>query len=86
MIRLSRVRSRTGEMREKKKVMWLLFCVSGHKVCFNCLNFVPSYSRGCTDIVCCILFILAILGYIAVGILGKETALQFGLHVEDTRP
>ncbi|XP_070780077.1 choline transporter-like protein 2 isoform X3 [Enoplosus armatus] len=29
----------------------------------------PIQSRGCTDIVCCILFILAILGYIAVGIL-----------------
>ena len=36
------------------------------------------HSRGCTDIVCCILFILAILAYIAVGILGKKTALQFG--------
>lgn len=30
-----------------------------------------STDRGCTDIVCCILFILAILGYFAVGILGK---------------
>ncbi|KAM3598466.1 uncharacterized protein V6R79_018323 [Siganus canaliculatus] len=29
----------------------------------------PLHNRGCTDIVCCILFILAILGYIAVGIL-----------------
>uniref|UniRef100_A0A8C4H5D8 Choline transporter-like protein n=1 Tax=Dicentrarchus labrax TaxID=13489 RepID=A0A8C4H5D8_DICLA len=29
----------------------------------------PIQNRGCTDIVCCILFILAILGYIAVGIL-----------------
>ncbi|XP_062294357.1 choline transporter-like protein 2 isoform X2 [Scomber scombrus] len=29
----------------------------------------PIHNRGCTDIVCCILFILAILGYIAVGIL-----------------
>ncbi|XP_056143265.1 choline transporter-like protein 2 isoform X2 [Lampris incognitus] len=29
----------------------------------------PIQSRGCTDIVCCILFILAILGYVAVGIL-----------------
>uniref|UniRef100_A0A4W5RYV1 Choline transporter-like protein n=1 Tax=Hucho hucho TaxID=62062 RepID=A0A4W5RYV1_9TELE len=27
------------------------------------------YSRGCTDIVCCILFIICILGYVAVGIL-----------------
>ncbi|XP_070703550.1 choline transporter-like protein 2 isoform X2 [Pempheris klunzingeri] len=29
----------------------------------------PIQNRGCTDIVCCIIFILAILGYIAVGIL-----------------
>ncbi|XP_040917563.1 choline transporter-like protein 2 isoform X2 [Toxotes jaculatrix] len=29
----------------------------------------PIQNRGCTDIVCCILFVLAILGYIAVGIL-----------------
>ncbi|CAI5674359.1 unnamed protein product [Oreochromis niloticus] len=29
----------------------------------------PIQNRGCTDIVCCILFIIAILGYIAVGIL-----------------
>uniref|UniRef100_A0A8D0AP27 Choline transporter-like protein n=1 Tax=Sander lucioperca TaxID=283035 RepID=A0A8D0AP27_SANLU len=32
----------------------------------------PIQNRGCTDIVCCILFIIAILAYIAVGILGKE--------------
>ncbi|XP_047427018.1 choline transporter-like protein 2 isoform X4 [Mugil cephalus] len=29
----------------------------------------PIHNRGCTDIVCCILFIICILGYIAVGIL-----------------
>ncbi|KAM6956935.1 choline transporter-like protein 2 isoform 2-T2 [Aplochiton taeniatus] len=29
----------------------------------------PIHSRSCTDIVCCILFIIAILGYFAVGIL-----------------
>ncbi|KAM4535030.1 choline transporter-like protein 2 isoform 2-T2 [Fundulus diaphanus] len=29
----------------------------------------PIQNRGCTDIVCCILFIIAVLGYIAVGIL-----------------
>ncbi|XP_071330664.1 choline transporter-like protein 2 isoform X4 [Trachinotus anak] len=29
----------------------------------------PIQNRGCTDIVCCILFALALLGYIAVGIL-----------------
>ncbi|XP_030636989.1 choline transporter-like protein 2 isoform X2 [Chanos chanos] len=28
----------------------------------------PIQNRGCTDIVCCILFILAVLGYVAVGI------------------
>ncbi|XP_044045547.1 choline transporter-like protein 2 isoform X2 [Siniperca chuatsi] len=29
----------------------------------------PIYNRGCTDILCCILFIVALLGYFAVGIL-----------------
>uniref|UniRef100_A0A674D825 Choline transporter-like protein n=1 Tax=Salmo trutta TaxID=8032 RepID=A0A674D825_SALTR len=29
----------------------------------------PIYNRGCTDIVCCIFFIICILGYFAVGIL-----------------
>uniref|UniRef100_A0A8C7PW04 Choline transporter-like protein n=1 Tax=Oncorhynchus mykiss TaxID=8022 RepID=A0A8C7PW04_ONCMY len=29
----------------------------------------PIHNRGCTDVFCCILFILAILGYFAVGIL-----------------
>ncbi|XP_030591376.1 choline transporter-like protein 2 isoform X2 [Archocentrus centrarchus] len=29
----------------------------------------PVQKRGCTDIVCCILFLIAVLGYIAVGIL-----------------
>uniref|UniRef100_A0A8C1IF05 Choline transporter-like protein n=1 Tax=Cyprinus carpio TaxID=7962 RepID=A0A8C1IF05_CYPCA len=29
----------------------------------------PIYNRGCTDILCCILFMLALLGYFAVGIL-----------------
>ncbi|KAM9457402.1 choline transporter-like protein 2 isoform 1-T1 [Clarias gariepinus] len=29
----------------------------------------PIQNRGCTDIICCILFILAIVGYFAVGIL-----------------
>nr|XP_057904688.1 choline transporter-like protein 2 isoform X2 [Doryrhamphus excisus] len=29
----------------------------------------PIHNRGCTDIVCCIIFVLAILAYIAVGIL-----------------
>uniref|UniRef100_A0A8C1MQ45 Choline transporter-like protein n=1 Tax=Cyprinus carpio TaxID=7962 RepID=A0A8C1MQ45_CYPCA len=34
--------------------------------CFSLLH------RGCTDIVCCIFFIVAIVGYVAVGILGKS--------------
>ncbi|CAN9505957.1 unnamed protein product [Ophioblennius macclurei] len=29
----------------------------------------PTHHRGCTDIICCIFFVLAILGYFAVGIL-----------------
>uniref|UniRef100_A0AAR2LN81 Choline transporter-like protein n=1 Tax=Pygocentrus nattereri TaxID=42514 RepID=A0AAR2LN81_PYGNA len=29
----------------------------------------PIQNRGCTDIICCILFIIAIVGYVAVGIL-----------------
>uniref|UniRef100_A0A3P9BU91 Choline transporter-like protein n=1 Tax=Maylandia zebra TaxID=106582 RepID=A0A3P9BU91_9CICH len=29
----------------------------------------PIHNRGCTDILCCILFILALLGYFAVGII-----------------
>ncbi|KAL4657972.1 choline transporter-like protein 2 isoform X2 [Arapaima gigas] len=29
----------------------------------------PIHNRGCTDIICCVLFILALLGYFAVGIL-----------------
>ncbi|XP_038570191.1 choline transporter-like protein 2 isoform X1 [Micropterus salmoides] len=29
----------------------------------------PIHNRGCTDVLCCILFILALLGYFAVGIL-----------------
>lgn len=53
---------------------------------FQCLKLYPLYFRGCTDIVCCILFIIAILGYFAVGILGKETALQSGLHIKNTHP
>uniref|UniRef100_A0A8C5I0Q7 Choline transporter-like protein n=1 Tax=Gouania willdenowi TaxID=441366 RepID=A0A8C5I0Q7_GOUWI len=29
----------------------------------------PIHDRGCTDIVCCILFVIALLGYFAVGVL-----------------
>ncbi|KAG8505786.1 Choline transporter-like protein 4, partial [Galemys pyrenaicus] len=29
----------------------------------------PIFSRGCTDVICCVLFLLFILGYIVVGIL-----------------
>ncbi len=28
--------------------------------------------RGCTDIICCIIFVVAIVGYVAVGILGES--------------
>ncbi|ERE75842.1 choline transporter-like protein 2 isoform 2, partial [Cricetulus griseus] len=28
----------------------------------------PIYNRGCTDVICCVLFFLAIVGYVAVGI------------------
>lgn len=30
------------------------------------------FTRGCTDIICCVLFMAVILGYIAVGILGER--------------
>ncbi|KAM5238497.1 choline transporter-like protein 2 isoform 2-T2 [Ctenodactylus gundi] len=29
----------------------------------------PIYNRGCTDVVCCVLLFLAILGYVAVGVI-----------------
>uniref|UniRef100_A0A4W5N6D9 Choline transporter-like protein n=1 Tax=Hucho hucho TaxID=62062 RepID=A0A4W5N6D9_9TELE len=32
--------------------------------------------KGCTDIICCVLFIVVILGYMAVGILGKMGVLR----------
>uniref|UniRef100_A0A8B9F727 Choline transporter-like protein 2 n=1 Tax=Amazona collaria TaxID=241587 RepID=A0A8B9F727_9PSIT len=28
----------------------------------------PIYDRGCTDIICCVLLVLAIAGYVVVGI------------------
>ncbi|CAO2635888.1 Choline transporter-like protein 2 [Lemmus lemmus] len=28
----------------------------------------PIYNRGCTDVICCVLLFLAIVGYVAVGI------------------
>lgn len=38
---------------------------------------LPHFSpRSCTDIICCVLFFLFILGYIAVGILGEFLAGQ----------
>lgn len=36
----------------------------------------PFSLRGCTDIICCVLFIVVILGYMAVGILGKMGLLR----------
>ncbi|XP_057193686.1 choline transporter-like protein 4 [Triplophysa rosa] len=35
----------------------------------------PIHNRSCTDIICCILFMLVIAGYMVVGILGKFTVL-----------
>ncbi|KAG7279697.1 hypothetical protein CRUP_011629 [Coryphaenoides rupestris] len=32
----------------------------------------PLHNRGCTDIACCVLFIVAIMGYVAVGILDSR--------------
>ena len=33
------------------------------------------FSRSCTDVVCCVIFIIVILGYIALGTVGKFKAL-----------
>uniref|UniRef100_A0AAQ4REL6 Choline transporter-like protein n=1 Tax=Gasterosteus aculeatus aculeatus TaxID=481459 RepID=A0AAQ4REL6_GASAC len=46
---------------------------TGKKFSFRSLKFDPNFkgplhNRGCTDVLCCILFILALLGYFAVGI------------------
>ncbi|KAF3833994.1 hypothetical protein F7725_025198 [Dissostichus mawsoni] len=37
----------------------------------------PMKKRGCTDIICCILFMAVLLGYIAVGILGRPNLFYF---------
>lgn len=52
--------------------MWLYLFIYLFDWLIDCCDIVSLDSRGCTDIVCCILFILAVLGYIAVGILGKR--------------
>jgi hypothetical protein len=41
-----------------------------------CVIVSPFYPRGCTDIICCVLFMVVILGYMAVGILGKMCLLR----------
>uniref|UniRef100_A0A8C2JRD1 Choline transporter-like protein n=1 Tax=Cyprinus carpio TaxID=7962 RepID=A0A8C2JRD1_CYPCA len=46
---------------------------------YLCVLFLVN--RGCTDILCCILFMLALLGYFAVGILGKFQSIHFGLVI-----
>jgi len=46
-----------------------------------CLLFLVN--RGCTDIICCILFILALLGYFAVGILGKIQPINFHISIHN---
>lgn len=32
----------------------------------------PIYNRGCTDVICCVALLLAIVGYVAVGIIGTN--------------
>ncbi|KAB0400202.1 hypothetical protein E2I00_009490, partial [Balaenoptera physalus] len=32
----------------------------------------PIYNRGCTDVICCVFLLLAIVGYVAVGIIGEQ--------------
>lgn len=55
--------------------LWLHFVQVFTKLFFidRDTSALSLWSRGCTDIVCCILFIVAIVAYFAVGILGKET-------------
>jgi len=36
----------------------------------------PIKSRSCTDILCCLLFFVFILGYIVIGIFGKSFAFE----------
>lgn len=48
---------------------FLLYLLLSHFLFFFFLFFLH---RGCTDIICCILFLLVIIGYIVVGVLGKR--------------
>lgn len=52
-----------------------LSCFVGH-IC-NCL--ICSVFRHCTDVLCCVIFVLVILGYIALGIVGKYRQAQWTL-------
>uniref|UniRef100_A0A3Q0SNE2 Choline transporter-like protein 4 n=1 Tax=Amphilophus citrinellus TaxID=61819 RepID=A0A3Q0SNE2_AMPCI len=45
------------------------FSFSGQPVQYEQNFRGPVKNRGCTDIICCILFLLVILGYIVVGII-----------------
>uniref|UniRef100_A0A4W5NW77 Choline transporter-like protein n=1 Tax=Hucho hucho TaxID=62062 RepID=A0A4W5NW77_9TELE len=47
-----------------------------------CVFVSPFSLRGCTDIICCVLFMVVILGYMAVGILGKMGLLRTS-HLSD---
>lgn len=38
------------------------------------------FPRSCTDVICCVLFLVFILGYIVVGIVGELTAAQGWSH------
>lgn len=54
---------------------WMWVCVqgrmgpwTGHQVSLRrCCSLLP---RGCTDIICCVFLLVAIVGYVAVGIIG----------------
>ena len=47
---------------------WMFFCP---------LCLYPP--RSCTDVLCCVIFMLVIIGYIALGIVGKCVLLHLGL-------
>lgn len=46
-------------------------------------GFVVCVCRSCTDIICCALFMLVIVGYMVVGILGKFLLPQLSVPLSD---
>jgi hypothetical protein len=44
-------------------------CVEGKMA--PCPDVASLLPRGCTDVICCVILLLAIVGYVAVGIIGK---------------